>query len=83
MDESIYLSSSSLIKRSLNIVTFPIALLIIGGISYTPGYMNAFIVISLILDRSLFLKPNFLMMRLQYLLLLTMKKTKFLSFKVH
>ncbi|PGV53361.1 glycosyltransferase [Bacillus sp. AFS037270] len=33
------------------IVSFPLALLIIGGISYIPGYLNAFLVISLILDR--------------------------------
>src|SRR5689334_12658250 len=33
------------------ILSFPLALLIIGGISYIPGYMNSFLVISLILDR--------------------------------
>ncbi|WP_066372480.1 glycosyltransferase family 2 protein [Neobacillus fumarioli] len=38
-----------------HVVSFPIALFIIGGISYIPGYMNAFLVISLILDR----QPSF------------------------
>ncbi len=33
------------------IVTMPLALLIITGIAYIPGYMNAFLVISLIFDR--------------------------------
>lgn len=33
------------------VVTFPIAFLIIAGISYIPGYMNAFLVMSLLLDR--------------------------------
>lgn len=32
-------------------VSYPLALLIIGGLAYVPGYMNAFLVISLILDR--------------------------------
>lgn len=34
-----------------DVITFPVALLIIGGIAYIPGYLNAFLVISLILDR--------------------------------
>jgi poly-beta-1,6-N-acetyl-D-glucosamine synthase len=34
-----------------HIVSFPLALLIIGGISYIPGYLNAFLVSSLLLDR--------------------------------
>lgn len=33
------------------IVTLPIALVIIAGIAYIPGYMNAFLVVSLIFDR--------------------------------
>lgn len=33
------------------IVTLPLALLIIAGIAYIPGYMNAFMVVSLIFDR--------------------------------
>jgi len=33
------------------IVTLPVSILIIAGIAYIPGYMNAFLVISLILDR--------------------------------
>lgn len=37
------------------IVTLPIALLIITGIAYIPGYMNAFLVVSLIFDR----QPSF------------------------
>lgn len=32
-------------------LTFPLALVIIGGLAYLPGYMNAFLVMSLILDR--------------------------------
>ncbi|WP_378154600.1 glycosyltransferase [Chungangia koreensis] len=34
-----------------DVVSFPIALMIIAGISYIPGYMNAFLVMSLLLDR--------------------------------
>lgn len=33
------------------IATLPVALLIITGIAYIPGYMNAFLVVSLIFDR--------------------------------
>jgi len=51
---SIYLSLPWL-KDLSHIVSFPIALLIIGGISYIPGYMNAFLVTSLIFDR----QPSF------------------------
>lgn len=47
---SIYLSLPWLEGLS-SIVSFPIALLIIGGIAYVPGYMNAFLVMSLLLDR--------------------------------
>ncbi|MGG1678240.1 glycosyltransferase [Neobacillus sp. NRS-1170] len=43
------------LKDLAEIVSFPVALLIIGGISYIPGYMNAFLVISLLLDR----QPSF------------------------
>lgn len=32
-------------------VSLPVAILIIAGISYIPGYMNAFMVVSLLLDR--------------------------------
>lgn len=32
-------------------VTLPAAVLIIAGISYIPGYMNAFMIVSLLLDR--------------------------------
>jgi biofilm PGA synthesis N-glycosyltransferase PgaC len=42
-----------------HVVSLPIALLIIGGISYVPGYMNAFLVISLILDRQPSFKSEF------------------------
>ncbi|MGM0777188.1 MAG: glycosyltransferase family 2 protein [Bacillota bacterium] len=51
---SIYLSLPWL-KDLSDIVTLPISILIIGGIAYVPGYMNAFLVMSLLLDR----KPSF------------------------
>ncbi len=38
------------------IVTKPVAILIIAGIGYIPGYINAFIVTSLLMDR----QPRFL-----------------------
>ena len=41
------------------IVTLPVAILIIGGISYLPGYMNAFLVLSLILDKQPAFKNEF------------------------
>lgn len=47
---SIYLSIPWLHDLG-KIVSFPVALFIIGGICYVPGYLNAFLVISLILDR--------------------------------
>lgn len=47
---SIYLSLNWVHELSL-IVTLPVALFIIGGIAYIPGYINAFNVISLLLDR--------------------------------
>lgn len=37
------------------LVTLPVSLLVIGGISYLPGYMNAFMVSSLLFDR----QPSF------------------------
>ncbi|OUM86016.1 MAG: glycosyl transferase [Bacillus thermozeamaize] len=47
---SVYISLPWLYDLA-DVVTFPIALLIIGGIAYVPGYLNAFLVISLILDQ--------------------------------
>ncbi|WP_226035482.1 glycosyltransferase family 2 protein [Aquibacillus saliphilus] len=58
MSLSIYLALPWL-KDLSHIVSFPIALLIIGGISYIPGYMNAFLLMSLILDRQPLLKTEF------------------------
>ncbi|MBG9787380.1 glycosyltransferase family 2 protein [Brevibacillus laterosporus] len=55
---SIYLALPWL-EDLAHIVSFPLALLIIGGISYIPGYMNAFLVISLILDRQPAFKNEF------------------------
>lgn len=47
---SIYLSLPWL-KDLSKVLTFPLALVIISGISYIPGYLNAFLVASLLLDR--------------------------------
>ncbi|AMA72810.1 glycosyl transferase [Aneurinibacillus sp. XH2] len=47
---SIYISMPWL-KDLSSIISFPFALLIIIGISYIPGYMNAFLVASLVFDR--------------------------------
>ena len=47
---SVYLSIPWVNDLS-EIVTLPLALLIITGIAYIPGYMNAFLVVSLIFDR--------------------------------
>lgn len=47
---SIYISLQWLNAFS-KVITFPIALIIITGIAYIPGYLNAFLVISLILDK--------------------------------
>ena len=33
------------------IVSFPLAFLIIGGLAYVPGYLNAFLLLSLLLDK--------------------------------
>ena len=47
---SVYLSLPWLHELS-SIVSLPVAIVIIGGIAYIPGYMNAFLVISLLIDR--------------------------------
>ena len=47
---SIYLSLPWLNELS-SIVSLPVAIVIIGGIAYIPGYMNAFLVVSLFMDR--------------------------------
>lgn len=47
---SIYISLPW-IKDFSRVVPLPAALLIISGIAYIPGYLNAFLVISLLLDR--------------------------------
>ena len=47
---SIYLSIPWLLDLS-KIVTLPVAILIISGIGYLPGYINFFIIISLLMDR--------------------------------
>ncbi|CAM3246634.1 glycosyltransferase [Sporolactobacillus spathodeae] len=47
---SVYLSIPWLRDFS-SISSFPVALIVICGIAYIPGYMNAFLVISLLLDR--------------------------------
>jgi biofilm PGA synthesis N-glycosyltransferase PgaC len=55
---SIYISMPWL-KELSNIISFPLALLIIMGISYVPGYMNAFLVVSLVFDRQPQFKHEF------------------------
>lgn len=47
---SVYLSLPWL-KDLGTAVSFPVALIIIAGICYMPGYMNAFLVSSLLVDR--------------------------------
>ena len=47
---SIYISIRWL-KDFSKVVTFPVALIVITGIAYLPGYFNAFLVVSLLLDR--------------------------------
>lgn len=47
---SIYISVPWLEDFS-KVVTFPAALIIISGVAYVPGYLNAFLVASLMLDR--------------------------------
>ena len=58
MSFSIYLALPWLMDLA-QIVSFVLALFIIGGISYIPGYMNAFLVISLVLDRQPAYKNEF------------------------
>lgn len=55
---SIYLSLPW-IKDFASIVTFPVAVMIIGGIAYIPGYMNVFLVISLLFDRQTIINNRF------------------------
>lgn len=43
--------STPWLRDLAEIVTFPVALLIIAGIAYIPGYMNAFLISSLLMDR--------------------------------
>jgi len=50
MSLSVYLSIPWLMDLA-KIVTLPVAVLIIAGIGYLPGYINFFIIISLLLDR--------------------------------
>ena len=47
---SIFISHPWLVDLSKE-VTFPLAILIIAGIAYFPGYLNTFLIISLIFDR--------------------------------
>jgi len=47
---SVYLSIPWL-KDFSKVVTFPVALTVITGIAYLPGYFNAFLVVGLIIDR--------------------------------
>lgn len=47
---SIYISIPW-VKDLAEIVTLPLSLLIIAGIAYIPGYLNAFMLTSLVLDR--------------------------------
>lgn len=51
---SVYLSIPWLYDFS-NIVSFPIALLVISGLAYVPGYINVFMVVSLLMDK----QPSF------------------------
>lgn len=55
---SIYISLPWLKDFSM-IVTFPAALAVISGIAYIPGYLNAFLVSSLLLDRQPPFKDNY------------------------
>ncbi|MGE8206545.1 glycosyltransferase family 2 protein [Heyndrickxia sp. NPDC080065] len=41
------------------IVTFPIAVIIITGIAYIPGYLNAFLIMSLLFDKQPVVKDEF------------------------
>lgn len=55
---SVYISLPWL-KDFSDVVTLPAALLIISGIAYIPGYLNAFLVFSLLLDSQPPVKKNF------------------------
>jgi poly-beta-1,6-N-acetyl-D-glucosamine synthase len=55
---SIYLSIPW-VKDLADIVSFPMAVIIITGIAYIPGYLNAFLVSSLLLDRQPKLKIEY------------------------
>lgn len=57
MTLSIFLSIPWLMDLA-KIVTLPVAILIISGIGYLPGYINLFIIVSLLLDR----QPKFKVM---------------------
>lgn len=57
---SIYLSIPW-VKDLATIISYPLAIIVIAGIAYIPGYMNTFLVVSLLLDRQPKLKyedPN-------------------------
>jgi biofilm PGA synthesis N-glycosyltransferase PgaC len=54
---SIQLSIPWLYDLSL-VVSFPVALLVIAGIAYIPGYINVFMIVSLLLDRQPRLKSD-------------------------
>lgn len=54
---SIYLSIPWLHDFS-EIVSFPMALLVIAGLAYVPGYLNIFMVVSLLLDKQPQFKNN-------------------------
>ena len=55
---SIFISLPWLVDLSKE-VTFPVAILIISGIAYFPGYLNTFLIVSLILDRQPIFKNEF------------------------
>ncbi|WP_026693766.1 glycosyltransferase family 2 protein [Peribacillus kribbensis] len=55
---SIYISLSWLTDLA-EIVTYPLAILIISGIAYIPGYMNSFLVLSLLFDKQPSFKEEF------------------------
>lgn len=55
---SVYISASW-IKDFSKIVSLPVAIIIITGIAYVPGYLNTFLVVSLIMDRQPPLKDEY------------------------
>lgn len=55
---SVYISASW-IKDFSKIVSLPAAIIIITGIAYVPGYLNTFLVVSLIMDRQPPLKDEY------------------------